>query len=760
MPRTRWLTLLPLLLVSVIHAADQDKPIGNAWSDARNPVVARFKGKRLDLWSLKGPQRAQPPEVRDPANVRNSIDRFLLAELAAKGLTPNPDADRKTLIRRLSFDLTGLPPTPEEVRAFRDDPRPDAYERLVDRLLASEHYGERWGRHWLDVMRYSDSNGFERDEFRPAAWRYRDYIIKSFNDDKPFDQFLREQLAGDEMAADRADAVADEQRIATGFLRVGPWDSTKDTNLDSPVLQRDEMLTDVVNTTVSGFLGLTFTCCRCHDHKFDPFLQTDHFRLRAYFGAIQFQDYPLQATTQGRGLTDTRIAELERQRAPLVKELADLVAGPSKAITARREARLRAIVRLFVSSGFANDREAFRQAVAKLQQEVQRVEPDRAAMLLHGEEKKHYEKLKGDIGQIDARKNLGRALGVKEDVAKVAPTVVYKSGDFRKPLNEVKPGIPALFAPDTARIEAKRKTTGRRSALADWIAARQNPWTARVLVNRLWQHHFGKGLVATPDDFGYSGARPSNQALLDWLAVEFMDNGWSIKHMQRLMVTSAAYRRSSTIDTEKQRIDPDNVLLWRQNVQRLDAETLRDALLAVSGRMLPVAGGPPVWPEVPDELIKANPNIDEETDRTQGYYTDPGERCNVRSVFLVRKRSIPSPFLQAFNQPDPACTCGRRDVSIVAPQALMLLNDSFAVRMSRALADRLISECGSDARRQVERAFQLSLSRSPADEEPQIVLRELTRLRMVHAKDADVDRAALADVCLALLNTNEFIFVD
>jgi hypothetical protein len=749
-----------MLLVSGIHAADQEKPIGDARSDARNPVAVRFKGSRLDLWSLKPPLRAEPPAVRDPAKACNAIDRFLVAALDAKGITPNPETDRKTLLRRLCFDLTGLPPTPTEVRAFLNDARPDAYERLVDRLLASERYGEHWGRHWLDVVRYSDSNGFERDEFRPTAWRYRDYVIKSFNTDKPYDQFVREQLAGDEMAGDRKDALADEQRIATGFLRIGPFDTTKDTVFDSQVLQRDELLTDVVNTTVSGFLGLTFTCCRCHDHKFDPFLQVDHFRLRAYFAAIEFHDYPLSTKPPGSAPVESIIAEFERRRAPLAKAMTELIAGPTKAIRARREAQLRAIVRMFVSSGLVRDREAFRQAVAKLQQEAQRIEPDRAAMLLHGADKKHYENLKNEIGQIDARMNLERALGVKEDVAKVPQTLVLKSGDFRRPMQEVKPGIPSLFVPDTAKVELKGKTTGRRSALADWIASRQNPWTARVLVNRLWQHHFGKGLVATPDDFGYSGARPSNQGLLDWLAVEFMDNDWSIKHMQRLIVTSAAYRRTSAIDASKQQIDPDNVLLWRQNVQRLDAETLRDALLAVSGGMLPTTAGPPLWPVVPDELIRANPNIDEDTDRPQGYYTDLESRCNVRSVFLVRKRSVPAPFLQAFNQPDPACTCGRRDVSIVAPQALMLLNDAFAVRRAHALADRLIAECGSDARRQVQRAFELSFARLPADEELVIVLGELERLRKLHAKTAYVSRAALADVCLALLNTNEFIFVD
>jgi hypothetical protein len=763
MAQMRWLLALPLFWLSLalaIPVAAEERPIGDARSDARNPVTARFKGQRLDLWSLKSPVRAALPAVRDPARVRNPIDRFILAKLEGKGLTPSPEADRTTLIRRLTFGLTGLPPRPQEVQAFLNDQQPDAYERFVDRLLASPRYGEQWGRHWLDVVRYSDSTGFERDEFRATAWRYRDFVIAAFNKDKPYDQFLREQLAGDELAGGRDDALAQEQRIATGYLQVGPFDTTKDTIFDSTVLQRDEMLTDVVNTTASGFLGLTFTCCKCHDHKYDPFLQADHYRLRAYFAAIEFTDFPVTATAAEQARLKALITRYEQEIAPHKKRYEAMVAELKGRALAKRQKILdplrNALARVEKAGG--NDWRV--PALQFLVRWVSEVRPNELGKQLKKEEQHEFDELKGQVTQLAGRKQLQRALGVKEKTDKVPPTRVLKAGDYRNPTVEVQPGIPSLFNAAAAVITSKGKTTGRRTALADWIVSRRNPWTARVMVNRIWQHHFGVGLVATPDDFGYSGSRPSNQDLLDWLAVEFMESGWSVKHIQRLILTSHAYRQRSGVREDQKSIDPNNVLLWRQNVQRLDAETLRDAMLAVSGKLLPSADGPPVWPQVPAELLRALPNIFEETDRLQGYYADPPEVSDVRSIFLVRKRGVASQFLVTFNQPDPACTCGKRDVSIVAPQALTLLNDPFAVRMAVGLAARLRSEGGTDPRKQIALAFHLALGRPPADDEMSVVLHELERLRSAHAGRGDANQAALADFCLALLNTNEFLFVD
>jgi len=467
----RWAAAISLvgLLISIKPVAAQDKPIGDAWSDARNPTAARFSGRRLDLWSLKPPVCPALPTPCNGTGVRNPIDRFIRANVDARGLKPSAEADRRTLIRRLSFGLLGLPPTPEEIRAFLEDSEHDAYERFVERLLASRHYGEQWGRHWLDVVRYSDTMGFERDEFRPTAWRYRDYVIAAFNKDKPYDQFLREQLAGDELAGDRTDALAQEQRIATGFLRVGPWDSTKDTNLDSPILQRDEMLTDLVNTTASGFLGLTFTCCKCHDHKHDPLLQVDHYRMRAFFAAVEFSDVPVQDAAAERARIEALIARYEKEIAPDKKKYEALVAQLKERALSKRQKLLDPIRRALAKAektGTAGKQ--WRVPLLQfLDRWVSEVRPNELTKQIKPDEQHDYDVLKSHVTQLSARKQLGQTLSVKENGAKVPVTQVLRQGDFRKPTVEIAPGIPSMYDPAPAKIASKGKSTGRRLALAD-----------------------------------------------------------------------------------------------------------------------------------------------------------------------------------------------------------------------------------------------------------------------------------------------------
>lgn len=704
------------------------RPLGDAFTDSRNPIRTLFRGERLEQWSLRKPVRPPTPSV---VGVTHPIDAFVRAAWGDRPLTPSVEADRRTLIRRLSFDLTGLPPTPDEVDAFVADESPQAYESLVERLLDSPAYGERQARLWLDVVRYADTNGYERDEFRPLIWKYRDYVIRAFNQDKPYDEFVREQLAGDELQSGSPRTAAEADRlIATGYLRLGQWDSTAAIFQEEERL-RAEMLADLTNTTASAFLGLTMSCCQCHDHKYDPLSQADHYRLRAFFAGVTPRDETIVSYGADLDEIERIDAELKREAAPLREELAK-TAKDDKSRRAELEAKLAAI--------------AARERPAEL------------AMTA------------GDVGES------------------LPATHLLYQGDFSSRREVVSPGFVSALDPNPAVVEPPRDgTSGRRLTLARWITSPDNPWTARVLVNRVWQQHFGAGLVATPNDFGFSGARPSHPALLDWLASDFMEQGWSLKRLHRRIVTSDTYRQSSRVadaaGERAARIDPENRLLWRQNMRRLDAETIRDALLSVSGRLLPYAGGKPLWPPVPEELLKAQPAILEaekggDGGRRQGWYADPDEATDVRSVFLVRKRCLPIPFLQAFDLPDTTVSCARRDVTVVAPQALMLLNSPESVRYARALAARVAGDAAkldatdaATAEQVTRRAFRLVLQRAPSPEEVRLAgefLRgQAARPDSPPARPDDKTPAkpdagarAIVELCRALLNLNEFAYAD
>lgn len=689
---------------------DVETPAGDAFTDKRNPIRKLFRGERLDLWSLKKP-------VAPAGNP--DIDSLIRARLQQSGLDLSPEADRRTLIRRVTFDLTGLPPTSNEIADFLADKSPEAYQKVVIRLLESPRYGERQARLWLDVVRYADTNGYERDEFRPLAWQYRDYVIRAFNQDKPFDQFIREQLAGDELVngSPRNSAEAD-MLVATGYLRLGQWDSTASIFQEEARL-RAEQQADLTNTTAAAFVGLTMSCCQCHDHKYDPLSQADHFRLRAFFaGVTPRDDLPISLAEEQAEIDGHNVA-LDRRAAPL-----------------------------------------------KAEQEK-----------LNKNNTERHEKLKATLAEIESQRKQPRyAMGATDSGPTAPATQIFYQGDFASPRNEVPPGFVSVFTPGAASIEPPRDgTTGRRLALANWIASTDNPWTARVIVNRIWQQHFGAGLVATPNDFGFSGARPTHPELLDWLAIEFTRRGWSIKELHRNIVLSATYRQASRVQVGSNglQIDPDNLLLWRQNVQRLDAETLRDSLLAVSGLLQPYDGGKPVWPAVPDELLKAQPAILEaekggDGGRMQGWYPDPPEQTNVRSVFLVRKRCLPIPFLQAFDLPDTTVSCARRDTTVVAPQALMFLNSPEAVRFAEGLADRVVKSFESlsfvqadQSEKVVTTVFLTALGRVAEPDELKLATEFLRRHAEVHRDQAGTaERRALLDLCRAILNLNEFAYVD
>lgn len=694
-------------------AADAALPpdTGSALEDPRNPIHQLFGGERLQLWSLRPPQPAELPDTH-----QHPIDLILTAELAKHGLQMSPPADRRTLLRRAFLDLTGLLPTDAEVQAFITDKSANAWEQAVDGLLASPQYGERQARLWLDVVRYADTNGYERDEFRPEMWRYRDYVVRSFNTDKPFRQFVREQLAGDELVGTEPETAADvDALVATGFLRLGQWDSTAAIFQEEPRLQA-EIQADLTNTTASAFLGLTMSCCQCHDHKYDPLSHADHFRLRAFFASATPRNDLAAAPADVRRKIDAANAATEAKKAVLQKQLEGLSEQQTEA------------------------RSQLQQQLADLQSQRQSHE---------------------------------QALGVIDRGDSIPATRILAQGDFASPGDETPPGFPSVLDPHPAVIAVPRPgTSGRRLALAEWIINPGNPWTARVFVNRVWQQHFGRGIAATANDFGITGTAPVHQPLLDWLAVEFIRCGWSVKSLHRLMLTSAAWQQQSTsaaADTPSSHPDPENQFFWRQNLRRLDAETVRDVLLQTSGLLQEKSGGRPVWPPVPQELLEAQPAILEALEgkddgRRQGWYADPVEQTDVRSLYLVRKRCLPIPFLQVFDLPDTTSSCARRDETVVAPQAIMLLNSPETARCCAAFAERVRAACGGhssevlvqDHSAAVVNAACGILFQRPADADERG--RGTEFLQGVSASAGP--ETALREFCRALLNTNEFLYVD
>ncbi len=645
---------------------------------ARAEPPAKPEDTAGEHWSLRRRGRPAIPVFHDPAGrawVRTPVDAFVLARLQREGLEPAPEADRRTLIRRLSFDLTGLPPPPEEVAAFVRDPATDAYERLVDRLLASPHYGERWGRHWLDVVRYAETEGFEYDRARPGAWRYRDYVIASLNADKPYDRFLTEQLAGDEIDPDDR-----ELRTAAGFYRLGPV--RRNAGNQEVAFSRLEFLTERTDTLSAVFLGLTVGCARCHDHKFDDIPQADYYRLQAFLAAAHEDDLVLAdaltlAAWQAR--TDEVRAEIKALQAAL-KGL---------------------------------DGEERRPMQDRLREAERRLPPPLPAVS-----------------------------SVRDRDGQRTPIHVLKRGDWAKKGRQVGPRVLGALLPEGAP-ELAADLPKPRTVLAAWLTQPEHPLTARVLVNRVWQYHFGRGLVATPNDFGRNGSPPSHPDLLDYLANELVADGWRLKPLHRLIVRSSVYRQSSRPrDAGLARAkDPENRLLGHFPRRRLEAEEVRDAMLAVAGALNTKAGGPSVVPPVESDLVKLL------YDPAQWTVTPDPREHDRRSVYLLAKRNLRLPFLEVFDQPDAQTSCARRESSTHAPQALELLNGTTANRLAAAFADRLRRDAGPEHAAQVERAYRLALGRATTASEGRLAL-------------AFLEKQPLTEFALAVLNLNGFLYVD
>ncbi len=694
--------LLLLLTLPAVHSARAAAP------DAADLTTAR------QFWSFRPIQKPPPPLVKNTAWAQTPLDCFILAKLEKHGLHPAAPATKAELIRRVSFDLTGLPPSPEDVRAFVADPAADAYERLVDRLLASPHFGERWAQHWLDTVRFAETEGFEYDRHLPEAWRFRDYVIDAFNRDKPFDRFLTEQLAGDEFTPPNP-----ELQTAAIFHRLGPVRL----NAGNPdiALSRNEVLTERTDVIGAAFLGLTVGCARCHDHKLDPIPQRDYYRLQAYLAATHEHD---------------------------------------------------------INLGTAAQRSEWEEKAKTLKSEISRLQ--KAADATTGEKKLA---LTAELNALEAQTPPPPPTipAVRNDPAQRTAIHVLKRGEWERKGELVGPRPLSVLVSD-GLAELPADATRPRTELARWLTDPNHPLTARVLANRIWQHHFGTGLVKTPNDFGSHGERPSHPELLDWLATQLLKPGktvqtlkggnvealkgalvtgasapastlqpfnpsplqpWSLKLLHRLILLSSTYQQSSHTPASAAvtRLDPDNRWLWRFQRRRLSAEEIRDSMLAVAGQLSPRVGGPSVMVPVDPEMISLLYKP------VQWAVAKDATEHHRRSIYLLSKRNLRLPFMEAFDQPPQLASCGRRESSTHAPQALELLNGRLANELATAFAARLARESDGDPARIVERASQLALGRAPTPQERALGTEFLKT-------------QPLREFALALFNLNAFLYVE
>lgn len=690
-------------------------------------------GPDKNYWAYQPVRRPTVPTVKNTAWVANPIDAFILAKLEAKGLAPVAPAEKMALCRRLYYDLTGLPPTPEQVDAFVKDNSPQAYERLIDTLLASPRYGEKWGRHWLDVVRFAETNGYERDGPKPNAWRYRDYVIRSFNADKPFDQFVREQIAGDEMGRDNSEAI-----IATGFHRLGVWD-------DEPADPKQALFDgydDLVTVTSQGFLGMTMNCCRCHDHKGDYFPQADYYKMLAFFRDIRpFSD--TRGTMSSTNSTD--ITSPERR----------------KLYEAELQAREKQIEELTKKMTVIEN-----EAIKKMPAEDQRASegPDRPQVVAKlpkfftDDQKKEYGKLRRERDDLKKKPTPSQEFALSVNNCEVRPpkTNILIRGNASSPGKEVTPGFPSVFGVPDPKIPEPTpgaKTSGRRTILANWLASADNPLTARVIANRVWQWHFGRGIVPTPNDFGKLGEKPTHPELLDWLASELVAQKWSLKKLHKTILLSNTYRLGSTANEANLKADPGNALRWRFDMRRLTAEEVRDSILYASGTLNPKMYGPSVFPKLPKEVL-AGISF---TDKQNHWPTSSPEESNRRSVYVFVKRSLQVPILIQHDQADTDSSCPVRYTTTVPTQALGMLNGEFTNEQAVLFAKRLETEVPGNLAGQIGRAIRLITGRVATSDEIARDQGFVQRMKTTHQLS---DQAALARYALLLLNANEFVYLD
>lgn len=702
-------------------------------------------------WAFQPIQRPPLPSVRATERITASIDRFLLAKLESVGLSFAHQADRRTLIRRATFDLLGMPPTAVEISAFANDSAPDAYERLIDRLLASPRYGERWARHWLDLVRYAESDGFKADDIRPNAWRYRDYVINSLNADKSYGRFVAEQIAGDELSPTNPDAL-----VATGFLRHWPYEY----NQAHVRQQWENILNDITDVTGQAFLGLTIQCARCHDHKFDPILQRDYYRLQAFFAPLLPIDLPI-----GEDVFDSaKLHQWESATREVRRQITEMESDIRARFRAERMGRFPKDIQAMFKTPIG-ERTALERQLTELAEKQLGATTKEVSEKMKKDVRRRWDALNAELAkQAVLPPAAAPAAMAVRDVGREAPaTVIQGVADAAR----VEPGFLSLLDPAPARIETSKidAGTGRRTALAKWLVAEDNPLTARVLVNRLWHYHFGQGLVGTPSDFGRRGDPPSHPELLDWLASELLRRDGSLKAMHRLIVTSTAYRQGSVFaryndDSDREYlararlVDPENRLLWRMRVRRLTGEELHDAMLAVGDELNLKMGGPSVRPQIPSEAGEG----------TAWAPTTDTYESNRRAIYVFVKRNLPFPLFDAFDMPDTHESCACRNVTTTSPQALLLFNGAWTHDRATAMAREAESGADSNVATHVRRAYQLALGRMPDTQELARTLHFLDTARddgrSAQRGVQTATKPAIAELCHVLLNTNEFLYVD
>jgi hypothetical protein len=738
------------------------------------PVPFLFAGAekaKPTHWAFLPPKQPPVPSLKNEGLVRTAIDRFLEAALERQGLSLGPEADRATLLRRVALDLTGLPPAPADATAFAEDPSPDAYERMVERYLASPHYGERWGKYWLDAAGYADSNGyFSADSDRPLAYRYRDYVIRACNQDKPYDRFVQEQLAGDELAGlvRGGDVTGDTVELleATHFLRNAP-DGTgeSDGNPDEVRIDRFTVLEGNLQNAMNCLMGITIQCARCHEHKFEPIRHDEYYRLQAIlypvypaYGPERWtkpNDRVVTIGTRARREEHRRTTErLQRQIKSLETGLQTIADSYLEQSLEERAPELDATARSALVKAFRtaeNKRTSEQAALVKKHEGAIKISDDDLAKKFAD-----YQSVRSEVRKAIAARRaelpppLEKLAAVVETDPEPPVHHVLHRGLHNMPAAEVQPGVPAALDPQQRfRVDGRppgQISSGRRLAFARWVTAPDNPLFARVMVNRLWQHHFGAGLVTTPDNFGQSGARPSHPQLLDYLAAEFVRGGWSVKGLHRLILRSAAYRQSSAWRADGFAADEDDRLLWRYPLRRLDAEAIRDSMLSVAGELDPHIGGPYVpTKRGKDGVVGAD---------------DTAAGAHRRSVYLQQRRTQVATLLELFDAPAIANTCSLRSTATVPLQSLALLNSDFARARARAFAGRLLEQPEAGDEERLTFAYRASCSREPRSDERAACRRFLASRQALPATQPDADRQTWTDLCQMILASNAFLYVE